>query len=70
MTPEATYSALHLLDRWRLMLLQMQGEAAPPLPEVQGRRHLMQWADGSDPVRQAWDAEHGLLDSDGSAAPD
>lgn len=38
MTPEATIGMLHMLDHWKLMLAQMQGQPLPPLPNLPGRR--------------------------------
>lgn len=49
MTPEATYAALHLLDRWRLMLAALAGAPPPPLPDVPGRVHQCQ----DDPLTPA-----------------
>ena len=37
MTPEATYSALALLDRWQLTLAQLLGQPLPALPATPGR---------------------------------
>jgi hypothetical protein len=38
MTPEATYSALALFDRWALTLRTLAGEPLPALPDLPGRR--------------------------------
>lgn len=38
MTPEACYSALHMLDHWKLMLRSLSGEPLPELPQAPGRR--------------------------------
>ena len=37
MTPEATYSALALFDRWALTLRTLAGEPLPALPAQRGR---------------------------------
>lgn len=37
MTPEATIGLLHMLDHWKLMLMQMQGQPLPELPAQRGR---------------------------------
>jgi len=58
MTPEATFSALHLIDRWRVMLLQMNGEPMPALPDAPGRRHRGPSDPPTDPLADAWAAKH------------
>ena len=37
MTPEAAIGLLHMLDHWKLMLMQMQGQPLPELPAQRGR---------------------------------
>ncbi len=37
MTPEATYSALALFDRWALTLRTLAGQPLPALPAQRGR---------------------------------
>jgi len=52
MSPDAVIGMLHMLDHWRLMLGQLQGEPLPALPEVPGRVHRL-----PEPLTVEQDAE-------------
>ena len=58
MTPEATYSALHLVGAWRVMLAHLAGEKPPPMPDAPGRRHRGPSDPPTDPLADAWAAKH------------
>jgi hypothetical protein len=41
MTPEATYSAMVLIDRWAMTVRCLLGDPMPEPPPTQGRIHQM-----------------------------
>lgn len=45
-----------VIDRFRVMTLQLSGNELPPLPEVPGRVVLAQTPTDDDPPAEAWNA--------------
>lgn len=60
-------------SRWHLMALQLAGEPAPELPAIAGRVVKVDMAalknDKTDPLADAWDAQHRLTDEPKTPPP-
>jgi hypothetical protein len=73
MTPDSLIGALHLFDRFGLMLRHLTGQPLPPLPPTPGRVHQM--PEITTPAEDAADLAgaaiwQSLIDGEGSGDHD